>query len=189
MSDSLQLHELQHTWLPCPSLSPRVCSNSFSLSRWCHSTISLSVTPFSYFRYFPRSEFFPMNHLWIWYKIDLSVSFYHVDKIKPDINGMNTLCNFWYSKVEWGMSKFYNKSYYHNKKCWIKSFSSCSLMRLYWFNTNSCYGNYRCSGLCYAIFSGHWWVSRWQKSRKWKSSPSTNGMIHTEQLLNTNRRP
>ena len=30
MSDSLRLHELQH-WLPCPSLSPRVCSNSCPL--------------------------------------------------------------------------------------------------------------------------------------------------------------
>ena len=28
MSDSLQLHGLQHARLPCPSLSPRVCSNS-----------------------------------------------------------------------------------------------------------------------------------------------------------------
>ena len=37
----------QHTRLPCPSLSPRVCSNSRPLSRWCHPTISSSVTPFS----------------------------------------------------------------------------------------------------------------------------------------------
>ena len=28
VSDSLQPHELQHTRLPCPSLSPRVCSDS-----------------------------------------------------------------------------------------------------------------------------------------------------------------
>ena len=28
MSDSLHPHELQHARLPCPSLSPRVCSNS-----------------------------------------------------------------------------------------------------------------------------------------------------------------
>ena len=28
MSDSLQPHGLQHSRLPCPSLSPRVCSNS-----------------------------------------------------------------------------------------------------------------------------------------------------------------
>ena len=41
------LHELQHTRLPCPSLSPRVCSDSCPLSQWCHPTISSSVTPFS----------------------------------------------------------------------------------------------------------------------------------------------
>ena len=30
-----------------PSLSPRVCSDSCPLSRWCHPTISSSVVPFS----------------------------------------------------------------------------------------------------------------------------------------------
>ena len=29
MSDSLRLHRLQHARLPCPSLSPRVCSQRF----------------------------------------------------------------------------------------------------------------------------------------------------------------
>ena len=38
---------LQHTRLPCPSPSPRVCSNSCSLSQWCPPTISRSVIPFS----------------------------------------------------------------------------------------------------------------------------------------------
>ena len=33
--------------LPGPSLSPGVCSDSCLLSRWCHPTISSSVTPFS----------------------------------------------------------------------------------------------------------------------------------------------
>ena len=47
MSYSLQLHGLQHTRLPCPSLSPGACSNSCPLSRWCHPTISSSVAPFS----------------------------------------------------------------------------------------------------------------------------------------------
>ena len=37
----------QHARLPCPSPSPRVCSNSCPLSRWCHPTISSSVVPFS----------------------------------------------------------------------------------------------------------------------------------------------
>ena len=47
VSTSLQPHGLQHTRLPCPSLSPRVCSNSSPLSWWCHPTISSSVIPFS----------------------------------------------------------------------------------------------------------------------------------------------
>ena len=33
MSNSLQPHGLQHTRLPCPSLSPSVCSNSCTLSQ------------------------------------------------------------------------------------------------------------------------------------------------------------
>ena len=47
VSDSLQPHELQHTRLPCPSLSSRVCSNSCPLSQWCHLTISSTVSLFS----------------------------------------------------------------------------------------------------------------------------------------------
>ena len=33
--------------LPCPSLCPRVCSDSCPLSQWCHPAISSSVAPFS----------------------------------------------------------------------------------------------------------------------------------------------
>ena len=47
LSDSLQLHGLQHTRLPCPSLSPGVCSKSCPLSQWCHPTISSFVASFS----------------------------------------------------------------------------------------------------------------------------------------------
>ena len=46
MSNSLQPHGLQHTRLPCPPLSPWVCSNSCPLSQWCHPIISSSVSPF-----------------------------------------------------------------------------------------------------------------------------------------------
>ena len=64
MSDSLQPHGLQHTKLPCPSLSPRVCSNSCPLSRWCHSAISFSVASFSSFcQSFPASGSFLMSWL------------------------------------------------------------------------------------------------------------------------------
>ena len=47
VSDSLQPHGLQHARLPCPSPTPRACSNSCPLSWWCHPTISSSVIPFS----------------------------------------------------------------------------------------------------------------------------------------------
>ena len=39
---------LNYPGLPCPSPSPRVCSNSCPLSQWCHPTISSSVTLFSF---------------------------------------------------------------------------------------------------------------------------------------------
>ena len=38
-------HGLQHIRLPCPSPTPRTCSNSCLLSEWCHPTISYSVVP------------------------------------------------------------------------------------------------------------------------------------------------
>ena len=43
MSNSLWSHGLQHTRLPRPSLSPRVCSDSCPLSQWYDLTISSSV--------------------------------------------------------------------------------------------------------------------------------------------------
>ena len=68
---------LNHVWLfgtpwtaalqvPCPSPSPRVCSNSCPLSRWCHPTISSSVTPFSSCpQSFPASGSFPKSWLFM----------------------------------------------------------------------------------------------------------------------------
>ena len=47
VSDTLQPHGLQHARLPCPSLSPGVCSHSCPLSWWCHPTISSSAAFFS----------------------------------------------------------------------------------------------------------------------------------------------
>ena len=47
MSDSLRPHGLQYIRLPCPSPTPRACSDSFPLSQWCHPTILSSVIPFS----------------------------------------------------------------------------------------------------------------------------------------------
>ena len=46
--NSFQPHGLQHTRLPCPSLSLQVCSNSHPLSQGCYLTISSFATPFSF---------------------------------------------------------------------------------------------------------------------------------------------
>ena len=53
----LRLHGLQHTRLPCPSLSPGVCLNSHPLNQWCYLTISSSAACFSFCLSQPQSLF------------------------------------------------------------------------------------------------------------------------------------
>ena len=55
-------HGLKHARLPCPTATPRACSNSCPLSRWCHPTISSSAVLFSsYLQSFLASGYFPMS--------------------------------------------------------------------------------------------------------------------------------
>ena len=64
MSNSLQLHGLLHTSLPCPSPSPGIFPNSCSLYQWCHPTISSSDALFSFCPWsFPASGTFPQSQL------------------------------------------------------------------------------------------------------------------------------
>ena len=64
LSPTLWPQELQHARLPYPSLSAYACSNSGSLSQWCHPTISSSVIPFSScLQSFPASGSFPTSWL------------------------------------------------------------------------------------------------------------------------------
>ena len=64
MFNFLQPHGLQQTSLPCPSLSPGVCSNSCKLSQWFHPIILFSVTPFSSCpQSFPASVSFTISQL------------------------------------------------------------------------------------------------------------------------------
>ena len=64
LSNSLWSHGLQHTTLLCPSLSPRICSNSCPLSWWCYPTVSFSITLFSSCpESFPASGSFPVSQL------------------------------------------------------------------------------------------------------------------------------
>ena len=54
-------HGPQHARLPCPSPTPRSCSNSYPFSWWCHPTISSSVVPFSCLQSSPASGSFLMS--------------------------------------------------------------------------------------------------------------------------------
>ena len=65
VSDSLWPHGLQQARLPCSLPSPRVCSNSCPLSRWCHPTLSSSVacSSSSCLQSFPASGSFSVSQL------------------------------------------------------------------------------------------------------------------------------
>ena len=60
MPYSLQPHGMQDSRLLCPSLSPRICSDSCSLSQWCYLT---SSAPILCLQYFPASGSFQMSLL------------------------------------------------------------------------------------------------------------------------------
>ena len=62
MSNPLWPNGLHHARLPCPSPTPRACTNSCPSTQWCHPTISSSVIPFSScLQSFPASRSFPMS--------------------------------------------------------------------------------------------------------------------------------
>ena len=66
MSNYLPPYGLQHARHPCPSPTPRACSNSCPLSQWCHPTVSSSVVPFSScLQSFPASGSFPMSQFFV----------------------------------------------------------------------------------------------------------------------------
>ena len=67
VSDSLRPNELQYTRLLCPLLSPRVCSDSCTLSQGCHPTISSSRSLFLSPSIFPSIRIFSSEltvHIW-----------------------------------------------------------------------------------------------------------------------------
>ena len=63
MSVSLQPYRMQHAKLSCSSPSPGVCPGSCPLNRWCHPTISSSVTLFFCLQSFPVLGSFSMSWL------------------------------------------------------------------------------------------------------------------------------
>ena len=64
MCHSLQPHGLQHARLPCPSLSPGVCSNSCRSGQPCYLILLSSVTHFSFCLHsLPASRSLPVSQL------------------------------------------------------------------------------------------------------------------------------
>ena len=64
MFDFLWPHGLPHIRLPCPSLSPRFCSNLCPSHQWCYPIISFSATLFSLCLHSsPVSGSFPVSQL------------------------------------------------------------------------------------------------------------------------------
>ena len=97
--------------LPCPPLS-HYCSNSCSLSQWCHPSISSSVLPFSsYTQSFPGSRSFPMSTLFalggqsIVASASTSVSNEHLGWISFRIDWLDILA------VQWTLNI---KKYFHS---------------------------------------------------------------------------
>ena len=75
VSDSLRPHESQHSRPPCPSLTPRVYTNSCPSSWWCHPAISSSVIPFSSCpQSLLASGSFPMSQPFTWGGQSIGVS-------------------------------------------------------------------------------------------------------------------
>ena len=68
MSDSLWSPSLKHARLPCPSLSPIVCSNLYPLSqwkwKWSHSVVSDSATTWTVAYQAPPSMGFSRQEYW-----------------------------------------------------------------------------------------------------------------------------
>ena len=90
---------------PCPSLSPRVCSNSCPLNWWCHPTILFSVNPFfSCLQSFPASWSFPMSWLFAsgGKSIEASASVFPMnnqDRFPLELTGLISLQSKEFSRV------------------------------------------------------------------------------------------
>ena len=75
LCNPMDLMQVQHAKLPCPSPSPVVCPSSCPMNQWCHPTISSSVVPFSSCpQSLPASESFPMSQLFTWGGQSIGVS-------------------------------------------------------------------------------------------------------------------
>ena len=128
MSDYFPPHGLQHARLPCPSTTPRDCSNSCPSSWWCHPTISSSVIPFSSCpQSFPASGPFPMSQFFTSVaKVLASFSF----SISPsnEYSGLIFFRMDWFDLSVQGLSRVFIQ--HHSSKASIRWHSAFFMVQL-----------------------------------------------------------
>ena len=77
VSDCLRSHDSQHARPPCPSLTPRVHSDSCPLSQWSHPAISSCCPLLLLPQSLPASESFPMSQLFTWGSHSIGVQLWY----------------------------------------------------------------------------------------------------------------
>ena len=96
VSNSLRPHGRQHARLPCPSLSPKACSNSCPLSQCCHPTICLPLLLLR--SIFPSIRVLPSElALCIWWRKYWSFSF--SIRVSPTSQFESILCEIDYKLI------------------------------------------------------------------------------------------
>ena len=78
ISRSVSCPTLCYPRLPCPSLSPRICSISCPLNQWCHPAISSCPQSFSASGSFPMSQLFASDGWSIGASASASVHAMHI---------------------------------------------------------------------------------------------------------------
>ena len=132
---SVMSNSLQHARLPCPSLSPGVCSNSCSLIQWCHlpSNYLILCCPFLLPSIFPSTKVSSSElALCIWWP-----KYWLFTLIISPSNEYSTLISFridWFDLAVQGTLK--SLLQYHNLKASILWCSAIFMIQLlHWYMT------------------------------------------------------
>ena len=127
VSDSLRLHELQHSRPPCPSPTPGVHSDWSPSSQWCHPAISSSVVPFSSCpQSLPASESFPMIQLLPGGGQSIGVSSSASFLPKKSQGWSPSEWTGWISLQSKGLSRVFSNTTVQNHQCFDAQLSSQS---------------------------------------------------------------
>ena len=107
VSYSLQPHGLQHARPPCPSATPRACSNSWPWSWWCHPTISSCFPLLLLPSTFPRIRVFSNESIlcirWPKYwSFSFSISTFNEYSGHPMLGACNASSHLVFTTIFWG---------------------------------------------------------------------------------------